>query len=106
MEFRHLSDAPLQASCDLLAIPVFGDPGRDPLFKAANDALEGELVEAARTESFEGKPNQTMVLWTHGRLKARRIVVLGLGAKGEVSASNLRDCAAAAAQTANRVGAE
>jgi leucyl aminopeptidase len=106
MEFRHVIEHALEAPCDLFAFAVFGDPGRDPLFKIVNDALNGGLAEAARSESFEGKINQSLVLWTQGQLRARRVMVLGLGTKSEVAASNLRDCAAAAAQMGNRVGAQ
>src|SRR5687767_4665210 len=105
MEFRYLAEPAATAPVDLLAFAVFGDPGRDPLFRVLNEALGNGLAEAAKSESFEGKSQQSLVLWTHGRLRAKRIMALGLGNRDEVSASNLRDCAAAAAQMSNRVGA-
>lgn len=106
MEFRHVTDNALRTPADLLAFTVLGDPGRDPFFKSVDEALGGGLREAARSESFEGKPQQTLVLWTGGKLPAKRVMVLGLGTKGDLGAPALRDSAAAAAQMANKVGAK
>ncbi len=102
MEFRHLNDAALTTACDLLAITTFGDPGRDPVFKSIDQLLGGGLVEAARTEAFDGKAQQVLTIWTGGKLPAKRVVVLGLGPKVDVSAASLRDAAASVAQAANR----
>ena len=106
MEFRLLNDNPLRARADLLAVTVLGDPGRDPVFRSIDEALGGDLREAARTESFEGKSGQSLILWTSGRLPAKRVMVIGLGNKNDVSPGSIRDGAAAAGQAGNRVGAE
>jgi leucyl aminopeptidase len=105
MQFKHVSDAPLKAACDLLAFPVFGDPGRDPLFKSVDEALRKHLSEAAKHESFEGKPQQSLVLWTGGALPAKRVLVIGLGSRDDLTPSALRDFAATAVQVGNKVGA-
>jgi len=90
----------------MLAITTFGDPSRDPVFKILDKALDGGLTEAARGESFEGKPQQCLSLWTGGKIAARRVFVVGLGAKGDVSAASLRDAGALVAQAANRGSAQ
>jgi leucyl aminopeptidase len=105
MEFRYVTDPALRTTADLLAFAVLGDPARDPLFRSVDEALGGDLVEASRHESFEGKPQQTMVLWTGGRLPAKRVMVIGLGSRGDLTPASIRDAAAAAAQMSNRVGA-
>ena len=105
MEFRHVTDSALHAACDLLAFTTFGDPSKDATFKAIDHALGGGLRDAATAESFDGKPGQSLVFWTGGKLPAKRIAVIGLGARGEVEAPALRDAAASAAQIANRGGA-
>ena len=105
MQFKHVNDAALKTACDLLAIPVFGDPGRDPLFKNADEILGRGLSEAARTESFEGKASQSMVQWTGGALPAKRVMVFGLGSRDDVGPTTLRDFAAAVVQMGNKVGA-
>jgi leucyl aminopeptidase len=46
-----------------------------------------------------------LAMYTHGKLAAKRVVVVGAGARGDFSIPNLRDVTAAVAQTANKVGA-
>ncbi len=106
MDFSHLHEPALTASIDLLVLVVFGDPSKDSMFKAVDTATKGGLREAARTESFEGKTNQSLVFWTAGTLKARRVLVLGGGNRGELNVATLRDLGASAAQCANRTGSE
>lgn len=100
-----LTGAVLQSTADLIAFCVFGDPLKDPVFKSVDHALSGVLAECARSEHFEGKSNQLLSVHTHGRLPAKRIVVVGCGSKSEFKAPALRDVAAAVAQQANKQGA-
>jgi leucyl aminopeptidase len=101
----HLSTGPLQSNVDLLAIVAFGAPSKDPLFKSLDQALGGVLADSIRSESFEGKSSQSIAVHTHGRLPAKRVVVVGAGTKSEFSNPSIRDIAAVVAQTANKVGA-
>ena len=102
MDFLHLHEPALSASVDLLVLVVFGDPTRDAMFKAVDAATKGGLRAATQGESFEGKVNQSVSLWTAGATTAKRVLVLGAGAKGDLSVAGLRDLGAAAAQSANR----
>jgi leucyl aminopeptidase len=101
-----LSGPALQASTDLLAFTTFGDPAKDAVFKSVDHAMGGELAEVATAETFEGKPGQAMVLYTHGKLAAKRVVVVGAGARSELTNAALRDVTATVAQTANKLGAK
>jgi len=98
----HVSGPALQASVDLLAFTAFGDPTKDALFKSVDGALGGVLADVARSESFEGKTGQSITVHTHGRLPARRVLVIGAGPRGEFATPAIRDIAALAAQAANR----
>ncbi len=95
----------LQATVDLLAFTVFGDPTRDATFKTADGALAGVLADVARSELFEGKANQSIMVHTHGRMPARRVLVIGVGSRSDFSNASIRDVAATIAQAANRAGA-
>ncbi|MGN6107986.1 MAG: leucyl aminopeptidase [Kofleriaceae bacterium] len=90
---------------DLLAFTSFGDPTKDAFFKSVDSALGGVLADVARSESFEGKSGQSISVHSHGRLPARRVVVIGVGARGEFANPNIRDVTATVAQLANKVGA-
>jgi leucyl aminopeptidase len=105
LEVTLLTAPALQAQVDLLAFTTFGDPTKDAVFKMADQALGGHLAEVAKHESFEGKTGQLLTLYTHGKLPAKRVIVVGAGGRGDFTNASLRDLAAVVAQTANRVGA-
>ncbi|HET9626119.1 MAG TPA: leucyl aminopeptidase [Kofleriaceae bacterium] len=105
IELTSLQGAPLETQVDLLAFTTFGDPSKDSIFKSVDSALEGVLADVARSESFDGKLGQTIVVHTHGRIKARRVLVLGGGARGDFGNPHIRDLAATVAQVANKTGA-
>jgi leucyl aminopeptidase len=106
LEITQLTVPALQASVDLLAFTTFGDPARDALFKAVDKALGGALADVTKSESFEGKSGQTIVLYTHGKLPAKRVIVVGGGPRNDFANPHIRDVAGAVAQCANKVGAK
>jgi leucyl aminopeptidase len=106
MEFRQLTGPVLDAEADLLAFSVSGDPTKDPMFKAVDAVLKGDLAQAAKDESFESKPLQALMVSSHGRTKARRILVVGAGPRGDLKLPSLRDLAATVLAQSTRVGAK
>ena len=105
IQITHLQGPALTAAVDLLALSVFGDPSKDAGFKAIDAALGGVLADVAKSESFDGKANQSIIVHTHGRITARRVMVVGAGARGEFNNASIRDIAASIAQAANKSGA-
>src|SRR5687767_3106265 len=105
LEMPQLVGDVTQATVDLLAFMVFGDPAKDAGFKSVDKALGGVLADTARAESFEGKASQTISIHTHGKLPARRVMVLGAGPRGDFTNPQIRDSAASVAQAANKCGA-
>ncbi len=105
IDVTHLHGPALQAAVELVAFVSFGDPTKDSIFKLADHALGGVLADVARTESFEGKTGQAITVHTHGKLPARRVMVVGGGPRGEFANPNIRDLAAIVAQAANKTGA-
>ena len=63
--------------------------GSKPL-AALDTALDGNLLAAARAESFAGKPGQELVVTTVGKLPARRVHLLGLGPRERAAADASR----------------
>ncbi len=108
IQISSVAGPALQSAVDLLAFVVFpasgADLAKDPLFKAADAALGGVLSSIARDEGFDGKAGQVLNVHTHGRIPARRIVVLGGGAKGDFGNPSIRDMTATVAQAANKAG--
>src|SRR5687767_299158 len=106
MDFSHLAEPALTASVDVLAFVVFGEPAKDPTWKLVDGATKGGLSAAAKGESFDGKSGQSIIFWAGGATTAKRILVLGGGARSELQLAQLRDVGAIAAQQASKVGAE
>lgn len=99
-----VSDRPWsQLRCDVLAIPVKSSGVLDGL-EALDQALDGWLREAVQLERFEGKRDAVLHLFTHGRLPASRVVLVGTGQPDDPTDA-VRRAAAAAARHAQAVRA-
>jgi leucyl aminopeptidase len=105
IELTLLQGAPQEAHVDLFAFTTFGDPSKDSFFKSIDSALGGVLTDVAKSESFEGKTGQSIVIHTHGRVPAKRILVVGGGGRSEFANPHIRDIAATVAHAANKATA-
>jgi leucyl aminopeptidase len=105
IELVLLQGAPLEARVDLFAFTTFGDPSKDSIFKSLDSALGGVLTDVAKSELFDGKTGQSIVVHTHGRIAAKRVLIVGGGTKSEFANPHIRDLAATVAQAANKAGA-
>jgi leucyl aminopeptidase len=87
-------------SADVLALPLTElDPAkwRVPVPLAALDAaLGGRIADAIRSGDFSGKRGESLTLHGPSGAKAKRVLLLGVGAEAKLDAAALRDAAAAA----------
>lgn len=97
MRIDIISASPLKVSSPALVIGCFEDV-RDELFSACDNALEGCLGRLATSREFSGKVNSTRLIHTLGRLTAERLLLVGLGKKGELDDERLRQAAGNAMQ--------
>ena len=81
MKIEVTGTGPLEVDASVLAVPVFEGDAADPkgLFAEIDRRLGGHLVAAATEEDFQGKAGQTLSLRTLGKLRASRLLLLGLG---------------------------
>jgi len=89
---------------DMLAVGLVADSQRLPkelanLDKAAGGAISGVL----KLGDFAGKAGETAVLYVSGKTKCRRILLVGLGAKGKVDAACLRQAAGTAVRKVDKM---
>jgi leucyl aminopeptidase len=85
--------------CDLLAIPLAKKSfNESEAFNALNQRLDGLLTRVVEEERFQGKPLQTLMVHSHGKAGAKRILLVGIG-DGE-NPADLRHAAAKAAKAA------
>lgn len=101
MQFVVATETPEAFPCDALGLDTFQDGG--PLEGVAariDRAIGGALAAVLAEEKFEAKPGRTLLLHTHGRIAAKRIIVAGLGPKSSFTLDHLRQSAAAVVRRA------
>ena len=96
------TQAPLAMSADVLVVAVSPGPlaKQEPL-ASLDKALAGGLAKLIAREEFKGEKDQQLDAPAAGALPFARVVLLGTGAKGQVSNADLRTLAAKAAKIAN-----
>src|SRR3972149_3711252 len=95
----------VQAEGDVLIVSHYQDERRFPPPLAQLDrALGGLLRRVFLEEKFEAKPQQLTFVHTAGRLAAKRVMVVGLGRRGEVNTEAVRRAASAAVKRARDIG--
>lgn len=101
----------LTAAADVLAVPVFESDISDAksrlkALKQLDDGLDGLLLQAAKQEGFSGKRDQLFALHTHGKLKAERVFLVGLGARNKFEPEVLRMAAGGLVRRAQKASAK
>jgi len=87
---------------DLLALGVRSPkPARDPLLAKLDRSLGGVLTRCIKDEEFTGKKDEKLEIPAHGRVRARRLLLVGLGPdKDRNDESDARRLAVTAARAA------
>ncbi|MDD2326661.1 MAG: M17 family peptidase N-terminal domain-containing protein, partial [Alphaproteobacteria bacterium] len=97
----------LTQECDLLVLPHFQGVARLAGVAALVDkGLEGGLSKLVGEDKFEGRLGQTLVFPTFGKLKARKVALLGLGDKKHFGADAARRIGGHIAKLAQQAHAE
>src|SRR5690606_36863596 len=86
---------PLAEAPETIVICVLaGAVAEHPTVRAVNEALDGALLEHARSAEFEGKADQTLEVPTLGRLRTKKILLVGAGSEEGLTAARLRSAVA------------
>jgi leucyl aminopeptidase len=99
MDYRFIAGDVAQAQAELLFVPLF--EGEQP--ERVDRALKGLLWKAASEEGFRGKPDQVFVFHTHGKIKADRVLLLGMGSRARFEPEALRLAAGRGARMASKL---
>ena len=92
---------------DGLVVGVYADDKRLRDSAARIDkALGGQVSEILEAERFAGKPAHVTHVHTAGRIPARRVVVVGLGTRVELTLETIRRAASAGLRRARDLGAK
>jgi leucyl aminopeptidase len=96
LQIQLASTDATSAVCDALIVGVCqGTVSSHPTVVALDKALGGSLLEHIKAVEFEAKLDQVLDLPTLGRVKAKKLVLLGLGKPAELDAARLRASLAA-----------
>lgn len=74
---------------EALILPLCEGEGPSPYYKDIDDALNGLLGDVLKGE-FEGKEDQVIHLHTFGKVKAKRIILVGLGKREDLREERVR----------------
>jgi leucyl aminopeptidase len=92
---------------DALIVGVFAGAVADSdALLALEDALGGGLLSHLKASEFDGKLEQLADVPTFGRVKARRLLIVGLGPKADIDAARVRAAFAAAVRSAQSSSAK
>ena len=88
-------------AADALIVGVFAGAVADSdALLGLEDALGGGLLSHLKASDFDGKLEQQVDLPTFGRVKARRLLIVGLGPQADVDAARVRAALASAVRSA------
>jgi leucyl aminopeptidase len=85
---------------DILAVGVLEQKALSGPAKLLDKRLNGAISALIKLGDFEGKEKTTAMLYTHAKLGAARVLLIGLGKKEKTDAETLRKAAATAASKA------
>ncbi len=91
----------LKKSIEVVAVFLF--EGQLPLggmVSHIDKAANGLIQQIWKENDFEGKLHQTAILYPRGNTEIRRVILVGLGKRGDFSADKMRAAGAKAGQTA------
>lgn len=96
-----------QEACDVLILNAF--EGWKTFGGATADvdkALNGLLSKVAQEERFTGKPESSLLFYTHNLIPAKRVLLVGLGKKEDFCEEAVREASAIALQKARDIRAK
>lgn len=80
----------VKARCDLLAVGVFSDKKVGAFCKELDGKLGGAIAAIVKLGDFDGKTGSTAILYGNENIGAKRVLLVGLGARSKVTVDGLR----------------
>ena len=107
MKIRVETGSINEVSCDLLVVNEFeGVKHPGGATGAVDKALGGVITEFSASGEIDGKLGNVPVIHSHGKIKASRVAIAGLGEKKDFDLDKVRTVAAAVIKTARRIKAK
>ncbi len=93
MEIKVKIGEPERESAEALVIGVYEGEELEERVVPLDRALGGRIKEILSAGDFKGKANQLHLLYTEGRIAAKRVLLVGLGKRAEISLEKVRQAA-------------
>lgn len=74
--------------------------------KKVDGVMGGMLLEVAREEDFEGKQGNLLLIHTHGKIPAKRVLLVGLGKISELTVADIQTTGAKIGRKAKEASAK
>lgn len=104
LSFTVSTTAADRVAVDLLAVPIGKGGELGPGSDAVDAALDGGLAAFLTEAGFEGKLGETLALPAGGRLKAKAVLLVGVGDPASLTVDGVRRAAAAISRRSGKVG--
>ncbi|GFO54422.1 putative cytosol aminopeptidase [Geomonas sp. Red276] len=101
MRIDVTTSSPLDFATAALVVGCFED-SPDELHSSLDQALGGVLTRLTATREFTGKPGSTHLIHTLGKIAPERVLLAGLGKKGDLDDRRVRNAAGDAVQALRR----
>ncbi len=89
-----------KTDCLILFTPEEKKPAGE--LKKLDQSLKGVVTDAFKEKRFEGKLNQTYLIYSQGETKAGHVLLVGIGKSKELTEEKLRQAAGTAAKLAEK----
>lgn len=94
----------IKERAEIIVLGLFDAPQIDPVIKGFDEVLGGMIRRLIKNEDFKPKLNKTFLLPTYGQLPAKRLLLVGLGKRDELTLDKLRQAAGTALKTVHGLG--
>jgi leucyl aminopeptidase len=100
--FEVSSASPANIAVDLLILPVYEGREPGPGVKEVGAALGGDLMAAMDEHHVRGKVGDVLTVPTMGRLKAKSVLLVGVGPRAQAGPAAIRKASMKAARLATK----
>ena len=100
--FQFATSSAADADAELLVLPVLQGPQPGPGVRETSAALEADLIGVYRDGRLRGTLGESLTVPTLGKLRARTVLLVGVGDRDEATADTVRRALGKVAPTAAR----
>ncbi len=106
MKLQVIKDQIKDIMVDAVVIGIYeGTKSLDAKLHSMDEQLGGIITEMISNESFKGKEGETLLVYSLGRIPAKKIILLGLGKEENLKEEVIRNLAAKAVKEAGKAKA-